>query len=232
MHTTRAAVVICMIFQCHCFFALPSAEKCLTSWDICVRCASFMKQGLQGGRFRPENPKFCLRHRGARWASGEKNVYKCLYNAYNTLRPEAAFQPVRPSFRQVEKMKNVFAIFVVGAGGFVGSVLRYLLSQTAQRFSMTFPHGTLWANFLGCLLLGIVVSVATETQSISPSTRLFLATGLCGGFTTMSTFTYETVRFLQDSEYLYAAGYLAATVTGCIFLFGLGLFGTRLLLKG
>ncbi|MBN1830446.1 MAG: fluoride efflux transporter CrcB [Deltaproteobacteria bacterium] len=129
-------------------------------------------------------------------------------------------------------MQNVFTIFIVGTGGFVGSVLRYLMSQFGQRFSITFPHGTLWANFIGCLFLGIVTAAATETQSLSPSTRLFLATGVCGGFTTMSSFSYETVRLLQDSEYLYATGYFLATIVGCIILFGLGLFGTKLLLKG
>jgi CrcB protein len=129
-------------------------------------------------------------------------------------------------------MKNVFAIFAVGSGGFIGSVLRYLLSQLCQRVSITFPYGTLWANFLGCLLLGIITGIAAETQSLSPSARLFFATGLCGGFTTMSSFTYETFRLFQDSEYLYGAGYLATTILGCIVLFGVGLFGTRLLLKG
>jgi fluoride exporter len=128
-------------------------------------------------------------------------------------------------------VKNLFNIFIVGTGGFIGSVLRYLLSLLGQRFSITFPHGTLWANFLGCLLLGSIVAIATETQIISPSTRLFLASGVCGGFTTMSSFTYETFRFFQDSEYLYAMGYLTLTIIGCIILFGVGMFGIKLLLK-
>ena len=129
-------------------------------------------------------------------------------------------------------MKNTVAILAVGVGGFIGSVMRYLLSLLGRQVSITFPHGTLWANFLGCLVLGVTTAVATETQSLSPTTRLFIATGICGGFTTMSSFTYETFRFAQDSEYLYAAGYLVATIVGCIVLFGVGLFGTRLLLKG
>jgi len=128
-------------------------------------------------------------------------------------------------------MNNLFTIFIVGMGGFIGSILRYLLSKIFQKFSITFPHGTLWANFLGCLLLGVVIAIATETESISPSTRLFLATGVCGGFTTMSSFTYETFRFFQDSQYLYGIGYLSITIVGCIILFGAGLFGTKLLLK-
>lgn len=129
-------------------------------------------------------------------------------------------------------MKNLFAIFIVGAGGFIGSVLRFFLSLLSQRFSIIFPYGTLWANFLGCLALGVITAVVTNTHTLSPSTRLFLATGVCGGFTTMSSFTYETFRFFQNSEYLHALVYLAATIFGCIFLFGVGVFGTRLLLKG
>ncbi|KQC07280.1 MAG: hypothetical protein APR62_06535 [Smithella sp. SDB] len=128
-------------------------------------------------------------------------------------------------------MKNLFAVFIVGSGGFIGSVLRYLLSLFGQKFSLTFPHGTLCANFLGCLLLGIIIAIATETQSFSPSTRLFLATGVCGGFTTMSSFTYETFRFCQDSEYLYAAGYMTLTIVGGIILFGIGMFATKIFLK-
>ena len=64
-------------------------------------------------------------------------------------------------------------MWAVGAGGFVGSVLRYGLSLAGQRLSISFPHGTLWANLLGCLLLGVVTAVAAETEVLSPSTHLF-----------------------------------------------------------
>lgn len=76
-------------------------------------------------------------------------------------------------------MNRMLPILVVGAGGFIGTILRYLLSLVGQRFSFTFPHGTLWANLLGCLALGIVTALATETETLSPATRLFLATGIC-----------------------------------------------------
>ncbi|MFA5043082.1 MAG: fluoride efflux transporter CrcB [Kiritimatiellia bacterium] len=128
-------------------------------------------------------------------------------------------------------MNKLFPILAVGAGGAIGSILRYLLSIAGQRFSFTFPHGTLWANLLGCLTLGVVTALATETEALSPTTRLFLATGICGGFTTMSTFTYETFQFAQDSEYLYAAGYCVATIAGCAAMFYMGLFAVKYLLK-
>lgn len=121
---------------------------------------------------------------------------------------------------------------MVGAGGFIGSILRYLLSLAGQRFSFTFPHGTLWANLLGCLALGIVTALATATEILSPTTRLFLATGICGGFTTMSTFTYETFQFAQDSEYLYAAVYCVATIAGCAAMFYMGLLAVKFAMKG
>ena len=123
-------------------------------------------------------------------------------------------------------------MLAVGAGGFIGSVLRYGLSLAGQRLSITFPHGTLWANLLGCLVLGMVVALAAETEILSPSARLFWATGLCGGFTTMSTFMYEMSRFAQDSEYWVASGYFAATLAGCALAFWAGTLAIRLLMKG
>ena len=123
-------------------------------------------------------------------------------------------------------------MWAVGAGGFVGSVLRYGFSLAGQRFSVAFPLGTLGANLLGCLLLGAIMAVASETELLSPSARLFWATGLCGGFTTMSTFMYEMSRFGQDSEYWVASGYFAATLAGCALAFWAGTLAVRLLMKG
>ena len=123
-------------------------------------------------------------------------------------------------------------MWAVGAGGFVGSVLRYGFSLAGQRFSVAFPLGTLGANLLGCLLLGAVMAVASETEILSPSARLFWATGLCGGFTTMSTFMYEMSRFGQDSEYWVASGYFAATLAGGALAFWAGTLAVRVLMKG
>lgn len=128
-------------------------------------------------------------------------------------------------------MRYLVPILVVGSGGALGSVLRYLLSLLAQRTSVTFPHGTLWANLLGCLVIGIVVALATATESISPALRLFLATGICGGFTTMSSFIYELVQFVRDHEYLYAGGYLALTLVGCVAMFCIGTWLVQWALK-
>ena len=128
-------------------------------------------------------------------------------------------------------MSKLIPFILVGCGGFIGSILRYLLSFAGQKFSISFPHGTLWANLLGCLLLGIITSFATEVNFISPNIKLLLATGVCGGFTSMSTFTYETVNLAQDSEYFYAAIYGISTLAGSAIMFFLGLVMVKLFIK-
>lgn len=129
-------------------------------------------------------------------------------------------------------MKAVLPFLVVGCGGFVGSALRYGLSLACQRASVTFPHGTLWANLLGCLTLGALTALTARSGALSPTLRLLLATGLCGGFTTMSTFTYELFKFVEDAEYFYAAGYFLFTIVGCLAFFGLGAYAVSVMTKG
>jgi len=129
-------------------------------------------------------------------------------------------------------MKSLLLFLVVGVGGAIGSMMRYALSLFAQRFSVTFPHGTLWSNLLGCFIIGAVAAASAKTEILSPTMRLLLATGLCGGFTTMSTFTYETFKFVQASEYLYASGYFLITMVGCAAMFCLGLLAVGIFVKG
>jgi len=78
---------------------------------------------------------------------------------------------------------------------------------------------------------GMVVTLATATESISPTMRLFLATGICGGFTTMSSFIYELVQFVKDHEYLYAGAYFSLTLVGCMAMFCLGAWLVQWTLK-
>jgi len=91
-------------------------------------------------------------------------------------------------------------IIIVGLGGFAGSVLRYLVSGWIQRLSDTplFPYGTLSVNVLGCLAIGLLGGWADNAGLLSPSGRLFLLIGVLGGFTTFSTFGYETMAMLRD----------------------------------
>ncbi|MEC4673507.1 MAG: fluoride efflux transporter CrcB [Nitrospirota bacterium] len=99
-------------------------------------------------------------------------------------------------------------IVLVGIGGCLGSVFRYLLSGVVQRsFPMSeFPFGTLVVNVVGCLLIGMLHGLAETKQIIGPELRLFLMIGLLGGFTTFSTFGYETMALIRDAEVFRAMG--------------------------
>jgi CrcB protein len=113
-------------------------------------------------------------------------------------------------------------LMLVGAGGFVGSALRFVISGWAQRLAATggFPYGTLAVNVLGCLLIGLLGGLAEYRQVLTPGQRLFLMVGILGGFTTFSTFGYETWTLAQDSEYLKAiANTLLQVVLGFAAVF-------------
>ena len=93
---------------------------------------------------------------------------------------------------------------MVGIGGFVGSVARYLVSLAfAGSLNSSFPFATLTVNVVGCFLIGILFGLSGRAGTLSPEWRIFLTTGFCGGFTTFSTFSYETLRLAQDGELLY-----------------------------
>lgn len=96
----------------------------------------------------------------------------------------------------------------VGSGGFVGAVGRYLVSGWVHRLlpASLFPWGTLTVNLLGCFLLGFLASHAEMRQVLGPDARLFLFIGCLGGFTTFSTFGYETVALVREAELLAALG--------------------------
>ena len=81
-----------------------------------------------------------------------------------------------------------------------------------NRFGPSFPIGTLVINVTGSLLLGFLLRYARETPAVGSDARALLTTGLCGGYTTFSTFGYETVRLLEDGEYRRAAIYTALSV--------------------
>ena len=97
---------------------------------------------------------------------------------------------------------------LVGSGGFAGAVFRYGLSGLVHRKIplSTFPYGTRAVNLLGCLLIGVFAGLVESRQLFGPEFRRFALIGLLGGFTTWSTFGYETFAMLRDSEYLRAAG--------------------------
>jgi CrcB protein len=105
-------------------------------------------------------------------------------------------------------------VWAVAVGGALGSVVRFLLGMAVQqRAGTTFPVGTLVINVTGSLVLGFVLRLALSTPSISPTLRLFLTTGFCGGYTTFSTFSYETFALIEENELGRAALYVVLSVT-------------------
>ncbi len=103
-------------------------------------------------------------------------------------------------------------ILAIGCGSFIGGISRYLLSALIHQKIMTsFPFGTLTVNVLGCLLIGIVFGLA-DRGNMSQEWRLFLATGILGGFTTFSAFSNETAGMLRDGQFMHASAYIAASV--------------------
>ncbi|MBK8276278.1 MAG: chromosome condensation protein CrcB [Nitrospira sp. UW-LDO-01] len=99
-------------------------------------------------------------------------------------------------------------LFLIGTGGFIGSILRYLVSGYAQQLSKSiqFPFGTLAVNILGCALVGFLAELADQRGVITGETRAFLIVGILGGFTTFSAFGNETMNLLRDGELWLACG--------------------------
>lgn len=108
-------------------------------------------------------------------------------------------------------------ILYIALGGIVGTLSRYGLEGWIQaRTASAFPFGTLTVNLAGSLLLGFILRIATGAAVISPDLRAGLTIGFCGAFTTMSTFSYESVALLTDGNYVRAALYMSATILGCV----------------
>lgn len=106
---------------------------------------------------------------------------------------------------------------LIGAGGFLGSVLRYWTSVNIYKiFGEKFPYGTFAVNVLGCLLIGFIAEISENRFLISPEVRIFLLIGFLGGYTTFSTFGYETFVLLQDKDYLTAFTNIFLSVIVCL----------------
>ncbi len=107
-------------------------------------------------------------------------------------------------------------LLLVCLGGAIGSGARYLLSTWALAlFGAAFPYGTLAVNAIGCFVIAVVMRLGVDVQLIPPTLRLFLTTGLMGGFTTYSAFDYETFRYTQEGAYGLAALYVVLTLAIC-----------------
>ena len=116
------------------------------------------------------------------------------------------------------------AILLVGTGGFVGSVLRYLISGWVFRLldEPWFPAGTLAVNVVGCLAIGFLGGIAEQRRIFDPEFRLFVFVGILGGFTTFSAFAYETSSLVEDGRMAMALLNIALQVMVGLFAVWLG----------
>ncbi|WP_437931042.1 fluoride efflux transporter CrcB [Sorangium sp. So ce291] len=118
--------------------------------------------------------------------------------------------------------------FWIGLGGAAGTLARYGLSTWCQqRFGAAFPYGTLAVNVIGSFLLGVILQVAATTELLSPTLRLGLSTGVMGGFTTYSSFNYETIKLVEDRAWTLGALNVLVTVAGCLIAGVLGMAVAR-----
>jgi fluoride exporter len=119
-------------------------------------------------------------------------------------------------------------LWYIAVGSAIGGVSRYLFGGVVQRLAGgTFPVGTLVVNITGSFLLGAILRYAIDTPSLTPELRALLTVGFCGGYTTFSTFSYETVALMEDGEWSRATVYLTLSVGLSIAATLLGLIASR-----
>lgn len=119
-------------------------------------------------------------------------------------------------------------LWYIAIGSAVGGVSRYLVGGAVQRLTAgTFPVGTLLVNVTGSFLLGAILRYGVDTPTLTPELRAFLTLGFCGGYTTFSAFSYETVALLEDGEWTRAAVYAGLSVGLSILATFLGFIAAR-----
>jgi fluoride exporter len=106
------------------------------------------------------------------------------------------------------------SFLLVGLGGAIGAICRYLLSYANK--TNGFPFSTLMINVTGSLIIGVVLALSNKNYLISDNLKLFLATGICGGFTTFSTFSVENMLMLKSGNFIMSFLYIFTSVAACI----------------
>jgi CrcB protein len=126
---------------------------------------------------------------------------------------------------------KIYLIVALGSG--IGGFLRYVISDIVYKYTPSlFPYGTLSVNIIGSFLLGFTLFYLDAVKLISTEMRMFLTIGLCGGLTTFSTFSYETVKLIQDSEYLLAGSNILLNIFVTILAVFLAAFISKLIIGG
>ncbi|MGH8126540.1 MAG: fluoride efflux transporter CrcB [Rhodanobacteraceae bacterium] len=118
----------------------------------------------------------------------------------------------------------LIALVATGCGAFLGACLRYLFGVWFNPIFPTVPLGTLAANLLGGLLMGLMMALIEQFQALSPEVRLFIITGFLGGLTTFSTFSAETVTLMLRGEYAWTLGIIGLHLVGTLGMTLLGFF--------
>ena len=119
-------------------------------------------------------------------------------------------------------------LILVGLGGGLGSILRYLTSLLLTRYyPTTFPLGTLTVNFVGCFFIGLLVGLFERQQPLNQDLKFLLITGLCGGYTTFSAFTSESINLFQADNSILAFGYIGGSIVSGLLATWFGLTLTR-----
>ena len=103
-------------------------------------------------------------------------------------------------------------ILAVGLGGALGAIFRYLLGQIIPKLGSGFPIATFAVNLIGCFAIGLVVGLAGKHSNIDPRVILFLQTGICGGFTTFSTFSLESLTLIEEGKIAIGILYIVLSV--------------------
>ncbi len=121
----------------------------------------------------------------------------------------------------------------ISLGGAIGTGARYLVGGWAMKlFGSGFPYGTFAVNLLGSFLLAVLMYLGTNTEWMSPTLRMAVTTGMMGGFTTYSTFSYETMSYMHDGAWSMGLLNIAVTVLVCLGASFLGLAVGRYMLVG
>lgn len=119
-------------------------------------------------------------------------------------------------------------LWYIALGSAVGGVGRYLLGGLVQRsFAGTFPVGTLFVNLTGSFLLGLILRYAVDTPTVTPEVRALLTVGLCGGYTTFSTFSYESLALMEDGDWGRAGAYIVLSLGLSLLATFLGVAAAR-----
>lgn len=121
-------------------------------------------------------------------------------------------------------------LLLIGTGGFIGSILRFLASRFFQNnIQSTFPLGTFFVNISGCFLIGLIYGLSERSNLFSPGWKMFLTVGFCGGFTTFSTFANENLSLIRNGDFFHFIIYTGLSVFLGIMATFFGVLLTKIL---